>query len=116
MGTTCRANGRSREESGQRKNNDKTSGKIKGKPKGKPESSNQAATFCQPCSIAVRTSIFHVFRYDHAAFVREGSFAMTGLVRAVVLCATLFSGLVSGLALGLVPAQAADKAYKRDRK
>ena len=42
----------------------------------------------------------------HAAFVRAGSSIMIGLVRAATLCATL--------ALGLVTAQAADKAFKRD--
>src|SRR5713226_4155121 len=41
-----------------------------------------------------------------AAFVRAGSSIMIGLVRAAVVCATL--------ALGLVTAQAADKAFKRD--
>jgi hypothetical protein len=42
----------------------------------------------------------------HAALVRAGSSIMIGLVRAATLCATL--------ALGLVTAQAADKAFKRD--
>jgi hypothetical protein len=41
-----------------------------------------------------------------AAFVRAGSSIMIGLVRAATLCATL--------ALGLVTAQAADKAFKRE--
>src|ERR1700738_5064345 len=41
-----------------------------------------------------------------AALVRSGSSIMIGLVRAATLCATL--------ALGLVSAQAADKAFKRD--
>jgi alpha-2-macroglobulin len=42
----------------------------------------------------------------HAAFVRAGSPIMIGLVRAAAVCATL--------ALGLIPALAADKAFKRD--
>jgi hypothetical protein len=43
----------------------------------------------------------------HAAFVRgSGRSIMIGLVRAAVICATL--------ALGLIPAIAADKAFKRD--
>src|SRR5450432_4652038 len=39
-------------------------------------------------------------------FIRSGSSIMIGLVRAATLCAAL--------ALGLVSAQAADKAFKRD--
>src|SRR4051794_20849666 len=42
----------------------------------------------------------------YAAIVRAGSTIMIGLVRAAVVCATM--------ALGLVPALAADKAFKRD--
>src|SRR5260370_600817 len=62
---------------------------------------------------------FYVTRFDRhesvtfsrtsirdAASVRAGSSIMIGLVRAATLCATL--------ALGLVTAQAADKAFKRD--
>src|SRR5438128_127443 len=41
-----------------------------------------------------------------AAFVRHQESIMIGLVRAAALCATL--------ALGLISAQAADKAFKRD--
>jgi len=41
-----------------------------------------------------------------AAFVRAGSSVMIGFVRATLVCATL--------ALGLFPALAADKAFKRD--
>src|SRR5260370_24178516 len=41
-----------------------------------------------------------------AAFAARGSSIMIGLVRAAILCATL--------ALALVAAQAADKAFKRD--
>src|SRR6202011_4466949 len=46
------------------------------------------------------------FFSTHAAVVRAGSSIMIGLVRAAVICATM--------ALGLVAAQAADKAFKRD--
>jgi uncharacterized protein YfaS (alpha-2-macroglobulin family) len=39
---------------------------------------------------------------------------MIGLVRAAAFCATLALGVSLGLSVGLAPAQAADKAFKRD--
>src|ERR1700722_8217669 len=52
---------------------------------------------------------------SYAAIVRgPGSSIMIGLVRAAAFCATLALGLSLGPSLGLVTAQAADKAFKRD--
>src|SRR5437879_10507794 len=64
------------------------------------------ATFSQASSIAISPSPFRAHFSTYAAIVRAGSSIMIGLVRAAALCATL--------ALGLVTAQAADKAFKRD--
>src|SRR4051794_18557368 len=64
------------------------------------------AAFSQAPPTAISPSPFRAFFSDHAAFVRAGSSIMIGLVRAAVICATL--------ALGLVAAPAADKAFKRD--
>src|SRR5215475_3799367 len=63
------------------------------------------ATFCYDCSAAISPSPFRAF-FSHAVFARARSFPMIGLVRAAAVCAML--------ALGLVTAQAADKAFKRD--
>ena len=54
---------------------------------------------------AISLSPFRAF-YSGAALARAGSSIMIGLVRAAMLSATL--------ALGLVSAEAADKAFKRD--
>src|SRR3954452_16398061 len=64
------------------------------------------ATFSQARSIAISPSPFRAHFSTYAAIVRAGSPIMIGLVRAAVVCATM--------ALGLVTAQAADKAFKRD--
>src|SRR5260370_4113842 len=64
------------------------------------------ATFSRAGSPAISPSPFRAFFSTHAAVVRAGSSIMIGLVRAAAFCATL--------ALGLVAAQAADKAFKRD--
>src|ERR1700733_3644680 len=63
------------------------------------------ATFSPLCSGAIRLSPFGAFVLDTRRS-SAGSFIMIGLVRAATLCATLV--------LGLVTAQAADKAFKRD--
>src|SRR5439155_20930953 len=64
------------------------------------------ATFSQARFTAISPSPFRAFFDRYAAFVRGRSSVMIGLVRATVICATL--------ALGLIPALAADKAFKRD--
>src|SRR6266404_5043010 len=64
------------------------------------------ATFSQAPSTAISPSPFRAHFSTYAAAVRAGSSIMIGLVRAAVICATM--------ALGLVTAQAADKAFKRD--
>src|SRR6202023_1061662 len=64
------------------------------------------ATFSPAGCPAISPSPFRAFFSRHAAVVRAGSSIMIGLVRAAVICATM--------ALGLVAAQAADKAFKRD--
>ncbi len=58
------------------------------------------------CSAAISPSPFRAFSDPTRRFVRAGSSVMIGLVRAAIICATM--------ALGLVAAQAADKAFKRD--
>src|SRR3984885_7595936 len=63
------------------------------------------ATFSPLCSVAMRLSPFGAFLFDTRRSSAR-SFIMIGLVRAATLCATLM--------LGLVTAQAADKAFKRD--
>src|SRR5260370_26886263 len=64
------------------------------------------ATFSQAPSAAISPSPFRALFSTYAAVVRGRSSIMIGLVRAAVVCATM--------ALGLVAAQAADKAFKRD--
>src|SRR5436309_2112905 len=64
------------------------------------------ATFSQARSIAISPSPFRALFLGYAAIVRGRSSVMIGLVRAALVCATM--------ALGLVSAQAADKAFKRD--
>src|ERR1700742_142904 len=55
---------------------------------------------------AMSLSPFRAFLFNTRRSIASGSPIMIGLVRAVTICATL--------ALGLVSAQAADKAFKRD--
>src|SRR5579883_3635762 len=56
------------------------------------------------------------FALARRRFAAPWSFPMIGLVRAVALCAALALGLCLDLGpgLGLVSAQAAEKAFKRD--
>jgi hypothetical protein len=63
------------------------------------------ATFSPLCSVAMKLSPLGAFLFDTRRSSAR-SFIMIGLVRAAALCATLM--------LGLVTAQAADKAFKRD--
>src|ERR1700744_5647393 len=55
---------------------------------------------------AMSLSPFRAFLFNTRRSTASGSSVMIGLVRAVTICATL--------ALGLVSAQAADKAFRRD--
>jgi hypothetical protein len=64
------------------------------------------ATFSLLLSSALSLSPFRAFLHHDAALVRARSPIMIGLVRAATFCATL--------AFGLVAAQAADKAFRRD--
>src|SRR3954449_4768965 len=64
------------------------------------------ATFSQARSIAISPSPFRALFSTYAAMFRGRSSVMIGLVRAAVICATM--------TLGLISAQAADKAFKRD--
>src|SRR5215831_10835806 len=64
------------------------------------------ATFCYPGSIALSLSPFRAFHCLRGVRPRSRESIMIGLVRAVTVCATL--------AFGLISAQAADKAFKRD--
>src|ERR1700761_2919085 len=64
------------------------------------------ATFSLSGSWAIAPSPFRAFLSDTRALIGPGSTVMTGLIRAAIVCASL--------ALGLVSAQAADKAFKRD--
>src|SRR5438552_3893129 len=64
------------------------------------------ATFSQAPSVAISPSPFRALFSAYAAIVRGRSSVMIGLVRAALVCATM--------TLGLVAAQAADKAFKRD--
>src|SRR5260221_9057959 len=64
------------------------------------------ASFNPAGSPAISPSPFRAFFFNQCGVVRAGSYIMIGLVRAAVICATM--------ALGLVTAQAADKAFKRD--
>src|ERR1700732_2106500 len=66
---------------------------------------SQHATFLH-CSCAMSPSPFSVLLFQARRSSVRGSSVMIGLVRAATLCATL--------ALGLVTAQAADKAFERD--
>src|SRR6202167_119178 len=63
------------------------------------------ATFSPLCSVAMRLSPSGAFLFDTRRSSAR-SFIMISLVRAAALCATL--------AFGLITAQAADKAFKRD--
>src|ERR1700688_1724114 len=63
------------------------------------------ATFCYRCTGAISPSPFRTFLNARRP-LRPRSSIMIGLVRAAAVCATLV--------LGLVSAQAADKAFKRD--
>src|ERR1700737_3722588 len=64
------------------------------------------ATFLHPCSRAPSPSPFSALLFEARRSSARGSSVMIGLIRAATLCATLV--------LGLVTAQAADKAFKRD--
>src|SRR5450759_3247918 len=63
------------------------------------------ATFSHVCSVAMSPSPFSALLFETRRSSAQGA-PMIGLVRAATLCATL--------ALGLITAQAADKAFKRD--
>src|SRR5450432_1619954 len=73
---------------------------------GKDCSTNVACDLSATSFKGHETVTFSRISVRPAAFVRSGGSIMTGLVRAAILCAML--------ALGLVTAQAADKAFKRD--
>src|ERR1700710_516678 len=64
------------------------------------------ATFSTARSAAMSPSPFSAFLLHTRRLTARGSSVMIGLVRAATFCVTL--------ALGLVSAQAADKAFKRD--